>query len=162
MLMRFGLRRGVRRGGSSSSDAPGVARISGWLSFKEKIRKSGQQHKRRCLQLACDIMPPRQRGFQLLHTDCHARSMWHCKYYLFTVTRDIIQRIKARVPPYQPFAPISNLYHRSHLYTMHFSFAIVLAVVAALASSTSAAPIDDQAICPLLCRHKGVCVICEA
>ncbi|KIK47763.1 hypothetical protein CY34DRAFT_799065, partial [Suillus luteus UH-Slu-Lm8-n1] len=41
---------------------------------------------------------------------------------------------------------------------MRFSFAIVLVVAAALASSTSAAPIDDQAICPLMCRLKtGVC-----
>ncbi|KAG1749394.1 hypothetical protein EDD22DRAFT_916887, partial [Suillus occidentalis] len=55
-----------------------------------------------------------------------------------------------------------NLLALHILYTMHFSFAIVLAVVAALASSTSAAPIDDdQAICPLRCRYKGVCVVCE-
>ncbi|KIK47762.1 hypothetical protein CY34DRAFT_799063 [Suillus luteus UH-Slu-Lm8-n1] len=42
---------------------------------------------------------------------------------------------------------------------MRFSFAIVLAAVAALASSTSAAPIDDEAICPLRCRYKDVCVV---
>jgi hypothetical protein len=43
---------------------------------------------------------------------------------------------------------------------MRFSFAIVLVVVAALTSSTSAAPIDDQA-CPLVCRKNSVCHVCE-
>ncbi|KAG2748347.1 hypothetical protein P692DRAFT_20833829 [Suillus brevipes Sb2] len=44
---------------------------------------------------------------------------------------------------------------------MRFSFAFVLAVVAALASSTSAAPIDDEDICPFRCNKNNVCFVCE-
>jgi hypothetical protein len=44
MLMRFGLRRGVGRGSSSSSDAPGVAGISELLSsVEEDAERAGER-----------------------------------------------------------------------------------------------------------------------
>ncbi|KAG2749018.1 hypothetical protein P692DRAFT_20834031, partial [Suillus brevipes Sb2] len=46
---------------------------------------------------------------------------------------------------------------------MHVSFATVLAVAAALISSTSAVPVDPAAQkCPVFCRHDNNCNTCNA
>ncbi|KAG2747164.1 hypothetical protein P692DRAFT_2039284, partial [Suillus brevipes Sb2] len=59
------------------------------------------------------------------------------------------------------FLPTLHIICIAPLHTMRLSFAMVLPVIAALASLTSASPSDAGAKkCPLFCRHTRQCSAC--
>ncbi|KAG2743851.1 hypothetical protein P692DRAFT_20138743 [Suillus brevipes Sb2] len=124
------------------------------------------QLKSRRLQLVCDRMSSVEGFSTASHQLASAKRpcvaiCWHCGHLMFKVTQNIIRLIKARLVSYRP--SILFVSQIAPLHTMRLSFAMVLPVVAALASLTSASLADaDAKPCPIFCRHTRQCSGCPA
>lgn len=135
-----------------------------WLLIA--VQNYQPQLKSRRLQLVCDRMSSVEGFSTASHQLASAKRpcvaiCWHCGHLMFKVTQNIIRLIKARLVSYRP--SILFVSQIAPLHTMRLSFAMVLPVVAALASLTSASLADaDAKPCPIFCRHTRQCSGCPA